>query len=567
MADPEQTPLLVIGAGPYGLATAAEAKRLGVPPVVLGEPMGFWRANMPAAMFLRSGRDWHLDAAGEHTLDAYVEAQGLDPDALDPIPIDVFIGYADWFTAQKGLEPRRERVRALTRRDGGGFEARMEDGSTILADQVVAAPGIAEFAVEPALVREALAPGQWSHTARTVEFEGLEGRRCLILGGRQSAFEWAALLAEAGAARVDVVHRHDTPEFTPSDWSFVDDLLAHTRQTRGWFRRLPESERAAIAQRFWQVGRLQLEPWLADRIAVRQRAPVAARGADRDRQRAGRRDHRHARRRHPPGDRPRAARHRLQGRHAARALPPGRPRAGRRLPGARRGLPDQPRGPLRPRLPLNARLRPVLRLRGRRHDDRGNHRPKYPARHVISTNQFKNGNHIDVEGTIFKIIEFQHVKPGKGGAFVRTKLRRTTDGAVIDRTFRAGEKFRSVHTESRKMQFLYTDGTDAHFMDSESYEQIALSEESVQEPLQWILPNETVDLLYIDDQPGDIQLAASVELEVTHTEPGMRGDTASGGGTKPATLETGATVSVPLFVNIGDRVKVDTRSGSYMSRA
>ena len=186
---------------------------------------------------------------------------------------------------------------------------------------------------------------------------------------------------------------------------------------------------------------------------------------------------------------------------------------------------------------------------------------------MISTNQFKNGNHIDVEGTIFKIIEFQHVKPGKGGAFVRTKLRRATDGAVIDRTFRAGEKFRSVHTEARKMQFLYTDGTDAHFMDSESYEQIALPEESVKEPLQWIRPNETVDLLYIDDQPADIQLAASVELEVTHTEPGMRGDTASGGGTKPATLETGATVSVPLFVNIGDRVKVDTRSGSYMSRA
>jgi FAD-dependent urate hydroxylase len=265
-AAPEQTPLLVIGAGPYGLATAAEAGRRGVTPIVLGEPMGFWRANMPAAMFLRSGLDWHLDAAGEHTLDAYVEAQGLDPDALDPIPIDVFIGYADWFTAQKGLEPRRERVGALARRNGG-FEARMEDGSTILADRVVAAPGIANFAVEPPLVRERLAPEQWSHTSRTVAFESLRGRRCLIVGGRQSAFEWAALLAEAGAERVDVVHRHDTPEFTPSDWSFVDDLLVRTRQTRGWFRRLPESERAAIVQRFWQVGRLQLEPWLADRIA------------------------------------------------------------------------------------------------------------------------------------------------------------------------------------------------------------------------------------------------------------------------------------------------------------
>ena len=186
---------------------------------------------------------------------------------------------------------------------------------------------------------------------------------------------------------------------------------------------------------------------------------------------------------------------------------------------------------------------------------------------MISTNQFKNGNHIEVEGTVFKVLEFQHVKPGKGGAFVRTKLRRTADGAVIDRTFRAGEKFRAVRTEARKMQFLYADGSDAHFMDSESFEQIAIPQAQLEESLKWIQPNENVDLLFIDDRPSDVQLAASVELEVTHTEPGLRGDTASGGGNKPATLETGATINVPLFVNIGDRVKVDTRSGSYMSRA
>ena len=186
---------------------------------------------------------------------------------------------------------------------------------------------------------------------------------------------------------------------------------------------------------------------------------------------------------------------------------------------------------------------------------------------MISTNQLKNGNHIEVDGTVFKVIEFQHVKPGKGGAFVRTKLRRAADGAVIDRTFRAGEKFRPIHTEARKMQFLYADGTDAHFMDSESFEQLAIPESTLAETLKWVKPNEDVDLLYIDDKPGDIQLAASVELEVTHTEPGGKGDTASGGGNKPATLETGAVVNVPLFVNIGDRVKVDTRSGSYMSRA
>jgi elongation factor P len=187
---------------------------------------------------------------------------------------------------------------------------------------------------------------------------------------------------------------------------------------------------------------------------------------------------------------------------------------------------------------------------------------------VISTNQFKNGNHIDVEGTVFKILEFQHVKPGKGGAFVRTKLRRASDGAVIDRTFRAGEKFRPVRTEVRKMQFLYADGTDAHFMDSESFEQSAIPEPTLAESLRWIRPNDEVELLSIDGQPADVQLPSAVDLEVTETEPGLRGDTASGGGgTKPATLETGARVQVPLFVNIGDKVRVDTRTGDYVSRA
>jgi elongation factor P len=186
---------------------------------------------------------------------------------------------------------------------------------------------------------------------------------------------------------------------------------------------------------------------------------------------------------------------------------------------------------------------------------------------MITTNQFKNGNHIDVEGTVFKILEFQHVKPGKGGAFVRTKLRRASDGAVIDRTFRAGEKFRPVRTEARKMQFLYADGTDAHFMDSESFEQIALPESSVEETLRWITPSSEMDVLFIDDQPSDIQLPSAVDLEVTQTEPGLRGDTASGGGSKPATLETGATIQVPLFIDVGERIRVDTRSGEYVSRA
>jgi elongation factor P len=186
---------------------------------------------------------------------------------------------------------------------------------------------------------------------------------------------------------------------------------------------------------------------------------------------------------------------------------------------------------------------------------------------VISTNQFKNGTHIDVEGTIFKILEFQHVKPGKGGAFVRTKLRRASDGNVIDRTFRAGEKFRPVRTETRKMQYLYQDEADAHFMDTESYEQLTIPVATLKDALQWMRESDEVEVLYIDDQPADVQLPSAIDLEVTETEPGLRGDTASGGGTKPATLQTGARIQVPLFVNIGDMVRVDTRSGEYVSRA
>lgn len=186
---------------------------------------------------------------------------------------------------------------------------------------------------------------------------------------------------------------------------------------------------------------------------------------------------------------------------------------------------------------------------------------------MISTNQFKNGNHIDVDGTVFKIVEFQHVKPGKGGAFVRTKLKRAADGNVIDKTFRAGEKFRAVRTEVKKMQFLYTDGSEAHFMDNESFDQLAVPVERLAEPLGFVKPNSEVEALYIDGEFSDLQLPASVELEIAETEPGIKGDTVSGGSNKPATLETGKTIQVPLFLNPGDSVKIDTRSGEYMSRA
>ena len=186
---------------------------------------------------------------------------------------------------------------------------------------------------------------------------------------------------------------------------------------------------------------------------------------------------------------------------------------------------------------------------------------------VLNTNQLRNGNHIEVDGTIFKVLEFQHVKPGKGGAFVRTKLRKIDDGSVHDKTFRAGEKFRPVRTESRRMQYLYDSGDAAVFMDSRDYEQIEIPREVAGETMRWVLPNDEIDVLFVDERPSDVQVPSAIDMKVAQTEPGVKGDTASGGGSKSATLESGVVVQVPLFIEEGETVRVDTRSGEYVSRA
>ena len=185
---------------------------------------------------------------------------------------------------------------------------------------------------------------------------------------------------------------------------------------------------------------------------------------------------------------------------------------------------------------------------------------------MISTNQFKNGMHIDVDGTVYRIVEFQHVKPGKGGAFVRTKLKALESGAVVDKTFRAGEKMPRVRTEVKNVTYMYNDGSDVHLMDTETFDQIALPAASMTEELRFMRENDIVQILLVDGDPSGVQLPAAVELEVVDTEPGVKGDTVSN-VTKPATLETGAVVQVPLFVNVGERIRVDTREARYISRA
>ncbi|MDR3316273.1 MAG: elongation factor P [Coriobacteriales bacterium] len=184
---------------------------------------------------------------------------------------------------------------------------------------------------------------------------------------------------------------------------------------------------------------------------------------------------------------------------------------------------------------------------------------------AISTADFKNGKAIIIDGKPYTIIEFQHVKPGKGGAFVRTKVRDIRTGRVNDLTFRSGEKFDEIRLEEKEMQFLYSDGDGFNFMDMTSYEQIPVPTDAVGDAAKWLKENDIASLQYAGDELIGVEPPMFVELEVTETEPGFKGDTVQG-GTKQATLETGAVVNVPMFVNNGDVLKIDTRDGRYITR-
>lgn len=185
---------------------------------------------------------------------------------------------------------------------------------------------------------------------------------------------------------------------------------------------------------------------------------------------------------------------------------------------------------------------------------------------MISTNDFRVGLTIELEGDVWQVMEFQHVKPGKGAAFVRSKLRNLRNGNIQERTFRAGEKVPRAHVETRQMQYLYESGGEYTFMDNETYEQVSLPGERLEREVKFLKENMNVNLVIYKGDTIGIQLPNTVELEVVETEPGIKGDTATG-GSKPAKLETGLVVQVPLFVQEGDRLIIDTRSGEYVSRA
>jgi elongation factor P len=184
---------------------------------------------------------------------------------------------------------------------------------------------------------------------------------------------------------------------------------------------------------------------------------------------------------------------------------------------------------------------------------------------MVSAGDFRNGLTIEMDNNIYQVIEFQHVKPGKGAAFVRTKLRNIKSGGVVEKTFRPNEKCPQAHIDRTDMQYLYSDGELYHFMNIETYDQFALNEDAIGDALKFVKENDMVKMLSHNGQVFSIEPELFVELEITETEPGFKGDTAQG-ATKPAIVETGATVYVPLFVEQGDRISIDTRTGDYLKR-
>ena len=262
------TPLLIIGAGPFGLAIGAYARRLGIEPLIVGDPMSFWKAHMPTGMYLRSGVEWHLDVGGEWTIERFLAEHNVSRETVKPFPLKAYLDYVDWFTKQAHLDVVQA---AVVRLDGApssprGFVATLEDGTRVSAEQAVVAVGFKYFANIPADLASRLPEGTFAHTCDAVRLEAFNGKRCLVVGGRQSAFEWAALLSENGAASVDVSYRHDTPQFAESYWDWTQAVVDRFVAEPGWFRRLTREEREALARRLWVEGRLKLEPWLAPRL-------------------------------------------------------------------------------------------------------------------------------------------------------------------------------------------------------------------------------------------------------------------------------------------------------------
>ncbi len=257
--------LAIIGAGPFGLAAAAYASKIGIDFSIIGKPMGFWREQMPKGMFLRSGFDWHLDPYEEFTFSEYMKEKKLSEEASKPISLPLMLHYTEWFVEKRALSIE-ERYLSLLQHSNGLFHLHFSDGTQIASRNVLVAVGFTYFKHIPSELSSLIPKSCQGHSCDYSDLGCLRGKRCLIIGGRQSAFETAAILGESSKSPIYLSCRHDAPEMTESDWSFMKEIDQHVSQEPMWYWNLSTEKKEEYKQRAIEAARLRIEPWLKERV-------------------------------------------------------------------------------------------------------------------------------------------------------------------------------------------------------------------------------------------------------------------------------------------------------------
>ncbi len=265
--DNNSIDLIIIGAGPFGLSAASFANFHQIDYLVIGKPMAFWKENIPENMYLRSGTDWHLDPYGNYTIETFLKSRNKSPEDVKPLPLTLFLDYAEWFQEQQNINVLDKLIVKLDYLEGEKkYLITLKDGKEIKAINVLIAIGFKFFKKLPVYLTKKLPAGSFTHTCDVVKFEKFKDKSVLIIGGRQSAYEWAALIVEAGAKTVHISHRHETPEFVESNWSWIDPIMDQMVDNPEWYRTLNEKEQEEIERKFWIEDSQKLEPWLLPRI-------------------------------------------------------------------------------------------------------------------------------------------------------------------------------------------------------------------------------------------------------------------------------------------------------------
>ncbi len=265
--DNNSIDLIIIGAGPFGLSAASFANFHQIDYLVIGKPMAFWKENIPENMYLRSGTDWHLDPYGNYTIETFLKSRNKTPEDVKPLPLTIFLDYAEWFQEQQNINVLDKLILKLDYLGGEKkYLITLKDGKEIKAINVLIAIGFKFFKKLPVYLTKKLPAGSFTHTCDVVKFEKFKDKSVLIIGGHQSAYEWAALIVEAGAKTVHISHRHEAPEFAESNWSWIDPIMDQMVDNPEWYRTLNEKEQEEIERKFWIEDSQKLEPWLLPRI-------------------------------------------------------------------------------------------------------------------------------------------------------------------------------------------------------------------------------------------------------------------------------------------------------------